>query len=135
MLSACRFGSTSIDNPDIIVLKETKRYQNDGTPCVVQVPCHEPELRLLFEKRAIERPYKYYNFCDSSVSIVAAGAGDKENAYGAIYDRRSFDEIRGNEYLEFLQARDAYEARRQSDAEYRILNRRKQAYNGDLSHP
>ena len=85
--------------------------QRETTPsCLVEVPCNEPELDHLTKGSTvgadIVSPRKFYDFCDSTVTIVARRPCNS----GPIYNIRSITDVKGTERQEMERAYAKYKA-------------------------
>lgn len=77
---------------------QAEEYSVENDPCIIEVPCKEGELNhlLSIERRGILEPKKYYDFCDSTVTITARGSIQS----GPIYNVRSITDVKGRERAE-----------------------------------
>lgn len=107
MLGGCGGGQKEPGDPNVIGLEQSTPNSNAKvSPCVVEVPCDEPELDYLVETSDINKPKKFYDFCDSTVTIVASSCGND----GPVYNVRPLTELHGTEVLEKNAAYEKYKA-------------------------
>lgn len=95
--------SSCSGHPAIVSVDSNEKEDSDIDACVIEVVCNEPELDHLSGK--IGKAYKFYDFCDSTVTIVSP-----KDATAFIYNVRSIADVKGTERKEMEAAAVKYQA-------------------------
>lgn len=78
------------NNRDVIISDQNAQPQT--SPCIIEVPCNEPELEIA----GADNRRKFYDFCDSTVTITWSSVGYIRSTVKDM-EIRSLTDVRGSE--------------------------------------